>query len=122
MTVIAHLGLAEHGSAWADRDGDMWIVWPNGIVGFNAPLPVDVGTVTRYWGPFNVVAVGLPSHQCDALAAANGTGADKRALRALATGELERGDFSEQEHCARGEVESIDAPGSGLRWAAGGAA
>lgn len=110
--VVAHLGDAEPGSAWADCDGDLWVVWPDGCAGMMEAwiCPTGARATTTTIGPFHLIGSKLTREECDAVGRANCTGQGD-AARALAR----------RAHVSRlGSelpIEGIDEQGSGLRWA-----
>jgi hypothetical protein len=62
---------APNGSAWVDRDGSVWLRWPDGRVGINKPEAATMlGIETSWmWGPFHMVADVLSKAECNRIAA-----------------------------------------------------
>jgi hypothetical protein len=61
---------APNGSAWVDRDGDVWLRWPDGRVGINRPSAATLLGIETSWmcGPFHMVAAALTAEECDTVA------------------------------------------------------
>lgn len=80
------------GAAWADRDGDVFVVTPRGRGGYGSAMLAHEGDLEalRACGPWTLLAAALSEEDCEAVARATAThlGADPARSRRRAAARL----------------------------------